>query len=551
MDTFAEVVRLRADDDKTGLRFEDRSWTWREIVQAGADRAAALADLVPPPDGRQVHLGVLLENVPDYVFWLCGGPLAGAVVVGINASRSGPELAHDIRHADIDLIVTEDRLAHLVDGTGHGVPEHRILNVDTAAYRELMGRYSGSALPQQLPAPELIALLMFSSGSTGAPKAVIVGQGRLGRLADTLVERVSLRRDSVTYLSMPLFHGNAVMMNLATAIRVGATVGMARKFTASGFSADIHRFGATFVNYVGRALSYALTSPRDPHDRDSTLELAFGTEASETDVARFAARFGCTVMEGYGLSEGVFRLGRTADSPPQSLGRPQGGADVRVLDPATGAECPRASFDADGRLIDADAIGEMVAMGLAHTFEGYYNNPGAMADRVKGDDFWSGDLGYRDADGWFYFAGRSSDRLRVDSENFSAAPVERVLQRMPGVAAAPVFAVPDPRTGDRVMCVVELEPGARFDPGEFSAHLERQPDMGAKWWPSFVRVTDAIPLTGSGKVDKAPLRRAAWTAGDVYVREGRTSRYVPLDGVGRARIEAEFRAHGRVALLPA
>lgn len=551
METFAEVVRARADDDKTGLRFEDRSWTWREVVQAGADRAAALADLAPIPDGRQVHVGVLLENVPDYVFWLCGGPLAGAVIVGINASRSGPELAHDIRHADIDVIVTEDRLIHLVTGTGHGVPDDRILNVDSPAYHDLLARYHGSALPMETPAPELIALLMFSSGSTGAPKAVIVGQGRLGRLTEALVDRISLRRDSVTYLSMPLFHGNAVMMNLATALRVGATVGMTRKFTASGFSADIHRFGATFVNYVGRALSYVLATPEDPRDCDSTLELAFGTEASETDVARFTARYGCTVMEGYGLSEGVFRLGRTADSPPQSLGRPQGGADIRVLDPATGAECPRAAFDADGRLTDSGAIGEMVAMGLAHTFEGYYNNPGAMADRVKGDDFWSGDLGYRDADGWFYFAGRSSDWLRVDSENFSAAPVERVLQRMPGIAAAPVFAVPDPRTGDRVMCAIELAPGADFDPAGFGAYLERQPEMGTKWWPSFVRVTSAIPLTGSGKVNKAPLRNSAWMTDDaVYMRVGRTSSYVRLDDGHRAEIEAEFRSHGRAALLP-
>ncbi len=551
METFAEVVRLRADDDKTGLLFEDDSWTWREIVQAGADRAAALADLVPQPADRQVHVGVLLENVPDFVFWLCAGPLAGAVIVGVNASRSGPELAHDIQHADIDVLITEDKLAHLVTDTGHGVPAERVLNVDGPAYREWLGRYKGSPLPTEIPGPELLALLMFSSGSTGAPKAVIVGQGRLGRLVEALVDRISLRRDSVTYLSMPLFHGNAVMMNLATAMRVGATVGMTRKFTAGGFSADIHRFGATFVNYVGRALSYVLTTPEDPRDRTSTLELAFGTEASETDVTRFAERFGCTVLEGYGLSEGVFRLGRTAESPSQSLGRPQGDADIRVLDPATGVECPRAEFDEDGRLIDAAAIGEMVAVGLAHTFEGYYKNPGAMADRVKGDDFWSGDLGYRDADGWFYFAGRSSDWLRVDSENFSAAPVERVLQRMPGIAAAPVFAVPDPRTGDKVMCAVELEPGARFDPAEFGAHLEKQPEMGAKWWPSFVRVVEAIPLTGSGKVNKAPLRNAAWVTDDpVYARVGRTSGYALLDEERRSEIESEFRSHGRIALLP-
>lgn len=551
MDTYAEIIRSRAEDDKVGLRYEDTSWSWREVVQESADRAAALTALVPRPGDRQIHVGVLLENVPDFVFWLGAGPLAGAAVVGINASRSGAELAHDISHGDVDVVITENALAHLVDGTGHGLPPERILNIDSPEYGEFLAPFRGAALPETVPTPEEKALLLFSSGSTGAPKAVIVGQGRLARLTVAMVDRVSMRRDSVTYLCMPLFHGNAVMLNLAPAMCVGATVAMTRKFSASKFGPDIHRYGVTYVNYVGRALSYTLSRPEDPRDAQSTLELAFGTEASETDVRRFSERYGCTVMEGYGLSEGVFRIGRTPQTPRDSLGIPQNGLDIRVLDEATGIECPPAEFDSDGRLVNAEAIGEMVAIGLAHTFEGYYKNPGAMADRVKGADFWSGDLAYRDSDGYFYFAGRSSDWLRVDSENFSAAPVERVLQRVPGVAAAPIFAVPDPRTGDQVMVVVEMEDGVSFDPKSFGDFLDEQPDMGAKWWPRFVRVIDRIPLTGSNKVNKTPLRRAAWATDDsVYTRIGRTREYVLLDDAGRDAIEAEFRAHGRLAMLP-
>jgi len=552
MQTFAEIVRSRVGDDAIGLRFEDRQWTWDEVVAESATRAAALTASVPAPEGRQIHVGVLLENVPDFVFWLGGGALAGAVVIGINASRSAPEIAQDVRHADVDLIITESRLRHLVEDPAHGVPAERVHDVDTAAYAEWLAPHRGAPLPDARPAPEDIAMLLFSSGSTGAPKAVIVGQGRLGRLVEAIVGRVRMERSSVTYLCMPLFHGNAVMMNLAPAMAVGATVAMTRKFSASAFADDIHRAGATYVNYVGRALSYALSRPEDPRDRTSTLQLAFGTEASEADVARFSERFGCEVMEGYGLSEGVFRINRTPDTPTGSLGLPAGGLDVRILDEATGEECPRARFDEAGRLLDPAAVGQIVAVGLAHTFEGYYKNPEAMADRVKGEDFWSGDLGYRDADGFFYFAGRSSDWLRVDSENFSAAPVERILARAEGVAVAPVFAVPDPRTGDRVMTALELEPGAEFDPAAFGAYLAAQPDMGAKWWPSFVRIVDSMPLTGSGKINKAPLRHAAWQTTDpVFVRVGRTAEYVALDDVARKEIEQEFIEHGRAAHLPA
>jgi len=552
METFAHVVRARSGDQSPGLLFEGRSWSWDEVVRESAQRAAALTATVPKPEGRQVHVGVLLDNVPDFVFWVGGGALAGAVVVGINSSRSGAELAHDIRHADVDLVITEDRLAHLVEGQDHGIPADRVLNIDAPEYADFLAPFKGSELPETIPAPEEIALLLFSSGSTGAPKAVVVGQGRLGRLLEAMVVRARLRRDSVTYLCMPLFHGNALMLNLGAAMYAGATVAMVRKFSASAFAPDIHRHGVTFVNYVGRALSYVLSRPELPEDRTSTLELAFGTEASEADVARFSERFGCEVMEGYGLSEGVLRINRTPDSPTGSLGLPVGGADVRVLDEATGEECPRARFDDSGRLVNPEAVGQIVGVGLAHTFEGYYKNPGAMADRIRGEDFWTGDLAYRDEQGFFYFAGRSSDWLRVDSENFSAAPVERVLQRFPGVLSAPVFAVPDASTGDQVMCAIELEPGATFDAAAFGRHLAEAPEMSAKWWPRYVRIIDRIPLTGSNKVNKAPLRAAAWCTDDpVWLRVGRTEEYVLMDDAARAAIADDFTAHGRQAFLPA
>lgn len=549
--TWSDIVRSRAGDDATGLRFEDESWTWGEIVQAGAERVALAADLVPAPAGRQRHIGILLDNVPDYVFWIAGAAMAGAAVIGINSSRSAAELAYDIAHADVDLIVTEPRLLHLVQGGDHAVAPERILDIESDGYRALLAAHAGAGLPAARPAPEDIAFLMYSSGSTGRPKAVIGGQGRMGRLTGAIVERIEVTRDSRLYLCMPLFHGNALIMNLMPAAAAGATIAMVRKFSASRFSDDIHRYGITYLNYVGRALSYALSRPEDPRDRTSTLQLAYGTEASEADIATFSARFGCRVMEGYGSSEGGFRINRTDDTPAGSLGKPAGGADVRIYD-EDGNECPRARFDEHGRLIDQAAVGEIVGVGLGGAFEGYYKNPVAEAERVRGGDFWSGDLAYRDDEGWFYFAGRSSDWLRVDSENFSAGQVERILRRFPGVSVAPVFAVSDPVTGDRVMAVLEIGRDATFDAEAFGRFLGSQEDLSAKWWPSFVRATAQVPLTGSNKLDKAPLRREAWATADdpVWVRRGRSETYDLLDGAARDALVREFLEHGRAAHLP-
>ncbi|MFC5752634.1 AMP-binding protein [Actinomadura rugatobispora] len=553
--TFAEMLLARAGDDRPGLLFEDESRTWAEVVREARRRAGLLAALAPAPPGRPspgrrpAHVGVLLENVPEYVFWIGAAALAGATVVGINPTRRGAELAADIRHTDCDLIVTDPGRAGLLDGLDTGVPDGRVLLTGSAAY--------AAALPEPadpVPAdPADRLLLLFTSGSTGAPKAVACGQGRLAAIARH-AERMGITRDAVTYAAMPLFHGNAVMANLAMAVHAGAAVALRRRFSASGFLPDVRRYGVTYFNYVGRALAYILATPERPDDADNTLQALFGTEASAQDLAGFAARFGCRVIEGYGSSEGAISLRKTPDTPPDALGVPQEGVEVAVLDPESGAECERARFDAGGGLLNPGAaIGEIVGLNAAGAFEGYYNNPEADAERVRDGKFWSGDLGYRDAEGYFYFAGRSSDRLRVDSENFAAAPVERILSCWDPVVMCAVYPVPDPRTGDQVMAALELRDGRPFDAGAFAAFLAARPDLGTKWAPRFVRIVGAMPLTATGKVDKRPLRKARWDVPgggeDVWWRPGRALAYEPLTPEQAGALREEFRANGRAHVL--
>ncbi len=241
------------------------------------------------------------------------------------------------------------------------------------------------------------------------------------------------------------------------------------------------------------------------------------------DRAIFERRFACRLVEGYGSSEGGTSINVTPDTPPGSLGVPPPIDDVAVIDPDTLRECARARFDEGGGLVNAgDAIGEIVNRTGGRGFEGYYKNPDGNAERVHDDWYWSGDLGYRDEAGYFYFAGRGGDWLRVDSENFAAAPIERVVERHPDVAAAAVYAVPDPRSGDQVMATVELRPGAMFDPDGFAAFLGAQPDLGTKWPPRFVRVSPGLPLTATGKITKASLRAEGWQCADpVFWSPGR------------------------------
>jgi fatty-acyl-CoA synthase len=352
---------------------------------------------------------------------------------------------------------------------------------------------------------------------------------------------------------MPMFHGNAIMANLAPAVALAAPVELRAKFSASQFLADVRRHDATYFNYVGRSLAYVLANPEQDDDGDNALRLGFGTEASQRDRSQFEQRFGCALTESYGSSEGVVSTHRPAGTPAHSIGvpRPRPGSDVAVIDPETGRECAVAVLDAHGRLTNAGAaIGEIVDRGGAPGFEGYYRNDEATSARLRAGWYWSGDLAYRDGHGWLYFAGRSNDWLRVDSENFAAAPVEAVLARLTDAVMVAVYATPDPRTGDEVMCAIELRPDCVFDAMAFGEFLAEQPDLGTKWVPRFVRIVDSMPLTATNKVDKAPLRGAGWSRGEIWFRRDAALTYTAFTETERAAYRARFEEHARSHLLP-
>jgi len=347
---------------------------------------------------------------------------------------------------------------------------------------------------------------------------------------------------------MPFFHSNALMAGWAPVLGAGATGVLRRKFSASGFLADIRRYGCTYMNYVGKPLSYILATPAQPDDADNPLRRCFGNEAAARDARRFEERFGCTVTDAYGSTEGGISIGRTPDTPENALGVGQDG--TVILNPETKQECPRARFDEHGRLLNAEeAVGEIANVKSASSFEGYWKNTAALDERTHGGTYWSGDLGYRDAQGFIYFAGRNDDWLRVDGENFAAAPIESILIRHPDVALAAVYAVPNAVVGDDVMAALALPEGHKFDPAGFATFLASQPDLGTKWSPAYIRITPALPVTPTNKVLKRELRPEIWECADPVYRRQDDGSFRLLTAADRDAIRADFAARGRTAVI--
>ena len=298
-ETLQQALAARDSDHHIAIKFEDRRWTWQEYISRARATATALMSVADPD--RPVHVGVLLGNTPDMLIQMASAGLGGYVLCGLNSTRRGDALAADIRRSDCQILITDAHHRSLLAGVDlDGI---RLFDTSTPEWKDMTGDVgNGGFVPHRQVAPLDTFMMIFTSGTSGNPKAVQVSHFMALAAGMTLAQRFSLSRDDTCYVSMPLFHSNAVVAGWAPAVSAGAAVAPA-KFSASNFLGDIRRYGATYMNYVGKPLSYILATNERPDDADNTLRVAFGNEANENDIGEFARRFA-------GFGRGRLRLHR-------------------------------------------------------------------------------------------------------------------------------------------------------------------------------------------------------------------------------------------------
>ncbi|MCX2962950.1 long-chain-fatty-acid--CoA ligase [Gordonia sp. NPDC062954] len=493
--TLADLLHAVDDVDDRGLHHDDGFMSWRDHVAASRSWGTAVRELLPhdaPP-----HVGVLMENTPEFSVLLGAAALGSFVLVGLNTTRRGESLAADIARADCQIVVTDSASRHLLDGVDVGIP------VIDDPHRRFGGEANRRVDPGDVetPAPDDMMMLIFTSGTTGDPKAVRCTQRKFAESGRMLADRFDIGRDDVIYLSMPMFHSNAVIAGWSVALAGGASIALRNRFSASGFLRDVRRYGVTFANYVGKPLNYILATDERSDDADNTLRIMYGNEASAADRACFADRFGCRVVDGFGSTEGGVAITRTPDTPPDALGPLR--APTAVVDPESGDPVP------------VGEVGEIVNSSGPGLFSGYYNDPDASADRMRGGVYHTGDLAWVDEAGYLHFAGRLGDWLRVDGENLGTGPIERILLRHPMVRQVAVYGVAV-EIGDEIEAVLVVD--RSLDADEFTDFLSRQSDLGPKQWPHRVRLTRELPDTATFKTVKRQLRESAGPP--TWVRHG-------------------------------
>ena len=465
--------------------------------------AGALADMGVRP-GELVAL--LLPNVPQFTVAYFGAHYAGTPVVPLNVLLTADELAYHLEDSQaVAVVAWESFLGPLQEavarvGTVRHVLVARADRSDLSAPDGCLNLVASMAAATRVATPhptaaDDTAVVIYTSGTTGKPKGAELTHANLLSNANAAAGLVDLDESTVALVVLPLFHafGMTVMHNAVLA--VGGSLVLVPRFQAPAVLQLLHHRRVTFLGGVP-TMFMALLEAASPDCDLTALRwcVSGGAPMPAPVMAEFEARFGVTLLEGYGLSETSPAVSFTVpDRPrtPGSVGYPLPGVEVRLV-------------DGNGAVVTGpDTAGEIEVRG-PNVMKGYWRNPEATAEAIVDGWFRTGDIGMTDADGALRIVDRKKDLIIRAGYNVYPREVEGVLHLHPAVALAAVVGVPDRMRGEEVKAVVTLKPGTTATPTEIVAFCRRH--LASYKYPRLVEVRDSLPLGPTGKVLKNELR---------------------------------------------
>jgi crotonobetaine/carnitine-CoA ligase len=494
--------RRGSTPDKDFLRSKEGATSYGQLAVRAADYAAKLArigvargDLVP----------TFLSEVSCAVATWFGLMRLGAVWAPINTEFRGVQLVNALNLMRAPVLIVDKRYLETILGVLPSL-EHvrRVIVHDDAEVPAPQGEVtflhwddleSGTAPPIASVARSDVAMIQFTSGSTGVSKAVQLSHGYLVGQARLAARCFDLRPDDVVYCPFPLHHWDASIGTVMGSLVTGATAALAGRFSASGFWDDIRAYGATMFDFMGATLTFLFERPPSPRDREHRVRLAWGLPMPEFRAA-FEARFGFPLLEGYGSTEGGVCVFQTLGEryPKGSCGRTRPEYRLKLID-ESGSEAP------------VGHVGEILTKpdDPCLMMNGYLNMPEINAELIRDGWYHSGDLGRLDEAGNLYFVGRKKDVIRRRGENISAFEIERELANHPDVSEAAAVGIPSPFTEEDVAVAVVLRAGATLSAEELRSYCAGR--MARYMVPERVLFVARLPKTPSEKVAKAELRK--------------------------------------------
>jgi len=464
------------------------------------------------------HVGVLMNNCPEQLLAILGPARAGFVSVPLNAAAKGQLLAYFLDHADCQALIVEEELLPRILEANAQVPRVRHVFVvrpdrgepatpaavslaSDAVFHAFETLLSAPAEPPaEPPAFSALAMLMFTSGTTGPSKAIMYTHAHFIYWGSDVAYHHEYTPDDIAYVFLPLFHGNALLGSTMGSLMAGASIALAPRFSVSRFWEHIRTSRATVFNGVGAVTNFLWKQPPSPADRDHCVKRCH--LAPVPGFAReFEERFGMTIMSAFGLTD--YCLGAAYGTKSRrdklgSCGLPRAGVEVRIVD--------ENDFD-----VEPGTPGEIVLRNNNPwgASLGYYKQPEATAASRRNLWFHTGDRGRMDEDGYIWYTDRIKDAIRRRGENISAFEVEEVIRTHPAVADVAVYPVRAETSEDEVAATITLRLGAAqtFSYESLLEHCSR--NLAYFMVPRYVQVAEDMPSTLSQKIEKYKLRREA------------------------------------------
>lgn len=504
------LIRQAAEQpDKVALIFERRSWTYAALLRDVRSRAAGMA----ASGLRRGHkIGLMLETAPEFILLEYAAFLLGVVVVPMNMHYRSNEIEHVLVTCEVEYLVIEagfaDRLAEglaarclslagvFVQGAPAVPP-----GVSFRDAAVLLGDPAACPAPVEMAEDDL-ALMLYTSATTGKAKGVMLSLGNLSGNYDRTPEWLGLQRDEVTLCALPLYNTFALNQCINALIFLGATMVLLRRFDALACMAAIQRHRCTFFPAVPTMLQKLFNHPdAATHDLTSLRRIVTGgAPVPAAILARVHAFAGnrITVITGYGLTEATalnsiheVRLGADGGMHrPKSVGRALPGIQIAICDEA-------------GREVPFGTVGEICVKGPC-VMMGYYKLPEMTAEAIRDGWLRTGDLGQMEPDGHFAVVDRKKDLIIRGGQNIYPADIEEALYSHPAVAEAAVIAMPDDVMGEVPVAFVALKPDAMTTPEALLAHSRGL--LASYKVPVTLRILDELPKGPTGKILRRALR---------------------------------------------
>ena len=502
----ATMLRESATDapDKPLALIGDLTFTYAQVDEISGRVAGALLALGLEQGDK---VAVQLPNLPQFLFSYFGILKAGLVMVPLNPLLKAPEVAYHLTDSDAKLLITFEMFAdEAVKGAGQvdgittyvvNLPGNDVRPAGTKHFDEL---YFAEDTRDIVPLdPGETAVLLYTSGTTGKPKGAELTHFQLFMNCTTAGALFAYREDDIGLAVLPLFHVFGLSSVLNTSVRYGGTIVLVPRFELPAVIEAMSTKGCTIFSGVPTMIQALLAADLGGADLSRMRVAVSGGAAIPGEVIRgFEQKFpNVVVLEGYGLSESASTttLNRSAEERKVlSIGKPIWGVEVKVVD------------DDDKPLPTGQAhVGEIVIRGH-NIMKGYYKNPEATAEAMRGGWFHSGDLAYQDDEGFLFIVDRKKDLVIRGGYNVYPREIEEVLYEHPAIAEAAVIGKRDDTLGEEVVAVVSLKPGADLTAEEVIAFCKER--LAAYKYPREVRFVDELPKGPTGKILKKELRTA-------------------------------------------